>query len=116
MMLANFFALIDIMMIEHTVSNVESRSSSPRVVFFGMQGSFSAHVFMKLLESGLHICAVVLPALPVPGRKPPAIQRRDPSRSMRFMLPVAHAGQPVPLTHIAWAHHIPVWEVDRLAH
>jgi methionyl-tRNA formyltransferase len=107
---------IDNKMIEHTVSNVESRSPSPRVVFFGMQGQFSASVLMKLLESDLDVCAVVLPAMPIPGRKPPVIQRREPSRAMRSMLPVAHTMQPVPLTQIAWMRHIPVWEVDRLAH
>lgn len=104
------------MMIEHAVSNVESRLSLPRVVFFGMQGKFSASVLMKLLERGVDVCAVVLPAMPIPGRKLPAIQRREPSRAMRSMLPVAHNSQPVSLTRIAWTRHIPVWEVDRLAH
>jgi methionyl-tRNA formyltransferase len=32
------------------------------------------------------------------------------------MLPVAYNMQSAPLTQIAWTRHIPVWEVDRLAH
>jgi methionyl-tRNA formyltransferase len=35
---------------------------------------------------------------------------------MRSMLPVARSASPLALTQIAWEHHIPVWEVDRLAH
>jgi methionyl-tRNA formyltransferase len=81
-----------------------------------MQGKFSSSILMKVLERGIDVCAVVLPATPVPGGKPPAIQRREPSRAMRSMLPVAHNSLPTPLTQIAWARHIPVWEVDRLAH
>jgi methionyl-tRNA formyltransferase len=104
------------MMIEHTVSNVESCPQSPRVIFFGMQGKFSASILMKLLERGIDVCAVVMPATPVPGRKPPTIQHREPSRAMRSMLPVAHNSQPTSITQIAWTRHIPVWEVDRLAH
>lgn len=97
------------------MSNVMSEQCSPRVLFFGMQGDFSSAVLTKLLAGDVEIGAIVIPAVPLPGSKPPAIQQRTLSRAMR-LLPLARGAAPDSLMHIAWQKHIPVFEVYRLAH
>jgi methionyl-tRNA formyltransferase len=84
-----------------------------------MQGDFSSTVLTALLDSGIDVCAVVLAAVPVPGRNPPAIQLREQSRAMRSVLPLVQgsgATFPMQLAQLAWNHHIPVWDVYRFAH
>ncbi len=107
---------LDSIMIEYSVSNSESTPQSPRVLFFGMQGSFSATALQCLLDCGIEVCAVVLPAPSSPGGKPLVIQRRQPSRALRSQLPLVHSLLPVSLMPIAWSRNIPVWEVERFAH
>ncbi len=97
------------------MSNIVSKQHFPRALFFGMQGNFSAPFLTTLLDSGIEVAAVVVPASPVPGSKPPAIQPRVRPRSMRTILPLANASLHSSILQTAWAHEIPVWEVQHLA-
>ncbi len=100
---------------ESVVSNIVSKQHPPRVLFFGMQGNFSAPFLTTLLDSGIEVAAVIIPASPLPGSKPPAIQRRERPRFMRTILPLANASQHSSILQTAWARELPVWEVQRLA-
>ncbi len=85
----------------------------PRVLFFGMQGNFSSPSLIALLESGVDVDAVIVPASPLLGIKPPPIRRVEPP-TRRPILPLVHA--PFSILHIAWERQIPVWEVFNLKH
>jgi methionyl-tRNA formyltransferase len=101
------------------LSNRMTTQVKPRVIFFGMLGNFSRLVFSALLARKIEICAVVLPATPIPGLAPLPIRRREPPqtlRSLRFSLPLVGSGSPQELLHMAWERRIAVWEVSRLAH
>jgi methionyl-tRNA formyltransferase len=99
---------------ERAVSNIVSKQRPPRALFFGMQGNFSAPFLTTLLDSGIEVAAVVVPAIPLPGNKPPAIQRRERPRFMRTILPLANAALYSSILQTAWARELPVWEVQRL--
>lgn len=86
---------------------------APHVLFFGMQGSFSSPSLIALLESGIEVSAVIVPASPLPGIKPPSIRRLElPTR--RPILPLAYTASSV--IHVALELNIPVWEVFSLKH
>src|SRR6059058_3300531 len=87
----------------------------PRVLFLGMQSNFSIPALTILLESGVEVCAFVLPASPVPGLEPPAIRRREQSRAPRTMLPLVNRSLQPSMIQLAQARQIPVWEVNSLA-
>ena len=91
-------------------TNTERR---PRVLFFGMQGNFSTPSLQALLESDIEVCAVVVPVLPIPGVRQPAIQRREQPRGVRSALPLLSLHPSI--VEMAWKQHIPVWEVRRLS-
>lgn len=93
-----------------------SNPVAPRVLFFGMQGNFSAACLHALLAQRIEVCAVVMPATPLPESQPVTIQRREPPRTMRSLLPLAQSGSPIPLLHTAWSRDIAVWEAGHLAH
>lgn len=97
------------------MSSYPSRERVPRVIFFGMQSNFSIPSLQALLESGVDVCAVVLPALVLPGSERRPIQRRNPSHLVRAPLSLLNGATPS-LLHIAWARGIPVWEVGQLGH
>lgn len=96
------------------MSNISAARRSPRVLFFGMQGQFSSPSLATLLESGIEVCAIVVPSTPVPGRETPAIQLREPPR--RTALPIANGGLSSSIIQTAWKKQIPVWEVRHLGH
>ena len=100
---------------ERTVSNIVSKQHSPHALFFGMQGNFSAPFLTALLDSGIEVAAVVIPASPLPGTCLPAVQRRERPRSMRTILPIANSSLHPSILQTAWARGLPVWEVQRLA-
>ena len=100
---------------ESVVSNIVSKQGPPRALFFGMQGNFSAPFLTALLDSGIEVAAVVVPASPLPGNTLPAIQRRERPRFMRTILPLANASLHSSILQTAWARELPVWEVQRLA-
>ncbi|QBD77966.1 methionyl-tRNA formyltransferase [Ktedonosporobacter rubrisoli] len=87
---------------------------SPRVIFFGMQGPFSLPSLVALLEAGIEVCAVVVPATPLPGTRQPAIQLREPPGVTRAALPLLNSSLQTSIVQLAWKRHIPVWEVQRL--
>jgi methionyl-tRNA formyltransferase len=97
------------------MSNSFSSAQRPKVLFFGTLGSFSLPSLAALVENNIEVCAVVLPALPIPGRETPAIQQREQSGLGRRALPIAIGPLPDTITHFAWSHSIPIWNVYRLS-
>lgn len=97
------------------MSNPMSSEHHPRILFFGMQSNFSIPALTALLESGVEVCAVVLPASPVPGLEPLAIRRREQSRTPRPMLPLRNTSLQPSVIQLAWTRQIPVWEVTSLS-
>src|SRR6266566_1400612 len=88
-----------------------SAQHRPRVLFLGMQGDFSPPSLRALLDNGIEVCAVVVPASQQSGLDLPAIVRREQPRTTRPILPLLHAS----ILQLAWAQHIPVWEVQRIS-
>src|SRR5438105_3944452 len=102
-------------MIEGLMSNPILSERPPRVLFFGMQSNFSIPSLTALLERGVEVCAVVLPASPVPGSELPAIRRREQIRATRMMLPLMNTSLHHSVIQLASARQIPVWEVNSLS-
>jgi methionyl-tRNA formyltransferase len=89
--------------------------SAPRVLFLGMQGNFSHPPLRALLEAGIQVCAVVIPAELSLTEALPAIIRREQLQTSRTMLPVLHSTIHTSILQLAWERHLPVWEVHRLS-
>src|ERR1700738_1930773 len=89
-------------------------NSRPRVLFFGMEGVFSAPVLQTLLKQQLDICALILPASPLAEKIAPPIQRREPPLTKRTQLPLLSARPS--LLQLAHSYHVPVWETLHLSH
>lgn len=88
---------------------------SPRVLFFGVEGSFSWPSLYALDESVIDICAIVKP-VPKATRKSaklPAITRLESSRG-RSSLPMHDSPYDI-FTRFAENRDIPLYEVRRLA-
>lgn len=88
---------------------------SPRVLFFGVEGSFSWPSLNALDEGVIDICAIVKPA-PRATRKSadlPAIARLEPSQ-MRSSLPMYDSPYQI-FSRFAESRDIPLYEVRRLA-
>lgn len=98
-------------MIESLMSNRPSTNDRPRVLFMGMSGNFSRPSLLALLESGVDVCAVVLPSS-VRDASQPAIRRLGPPAKARPMLPVLSSSLHTSIAHIAWERSIPLWEVQ----
>jgi methionyl-tRNA formyltransferase len=97
------------------ITVTENVRQAPRVLFFGMPGNFSAPILATLLQHGINVCAVVLPAISRPGIQPAAIQRRLPPRALRSVLPLVREGVPADFLQVATVRRVPIWEVSRLA-
>jgi len=95
------------------MSNTKFKSDAPRVLFMGMTGRFSPPSLLTLLESGIDVCAVVLPTRARRGGMPP-VGRLEPPRTRS--LPVLSSSLHTSIAHIAWEHSIPVWEVSGMSH
>ena len=93
---------------------VEPKSRTPRVIFFGMRGSFSHPPLLALLENGIDVLAVVLPAQ-VEDATQPGIRCLEPLPKARSLLPVLHSSLHTSILQIAWEREIPVWEVQRMS-
>ncbi len=98
---------------EHQILDEMLAVQAPRILFFGMQSNFSTPSLVALLESGIDVAAVIVPATPLPGIQPPSIRRLEPP-TRRPILPLAHTASSV--LHIAWERSIPIWEVHSLRH
>src|SRR5947209_15372465 len=80
-----------------------------------MQGNFSLPSLRALLDDGIEVCAVVLPASRRPGLDRPAITRREQPREARAVLPVLNSSLHSNLAQFAWERQIPLWEVSRMS-
>lgn len=100
------------------MSNGVPLERPPRVLFFGMQGNFSLPPLKALLEKGIEVCAVVVPA-PLSSSDnqtpAPAIRRKELARTGHSLLPLLHSSLHNTIIQLAEAQHIPVWEVVRLS-
>ncbi len=86
----------------------------PRALFLGMAGSFSPPALLALLNGGIDVCAVVLPARNHQAGQP-ALRLIEKPFQARPMLPVLHSSLHNSIVNIAWKQHIPVWEVASMA-
>lgn len=96
---------------QHDMSNTLSMQRPPRVLFLGMQGDFSPPSLRALLDNGIEVSAVVVPASQPSGLGLPAIWRREQPHTSRPILPLLHAS----VLQLAWAQHIPLLEVQRIS-
>jgi len=90
----------------------------PRVLFFGMQGNFSFPALHALLESGVEVCAVVVPSSSIMTGECPALYQPKPlhfSPPQRSQVPMLNAMLSANIRQLAWTHAIPLWEVTRLS-
>jgi methionyl-tRNA formyltransferase len=87
----------------------------PRAIFLGMQGNFSLPPLRALLEAGIEVCAVVVPASQSPMQDLPAIRRQEQPEASRSTLPVLQPAMYNSILRLAWDRQIPVWEVHRLS-
>src|SRR5579859_74599 len=92
----------------------EKIPTAPRVLFLGMTGNFSPPSLLSLLESGVEICAVVLPARDHHAGQP-ALRRLEKPAQARPMLPVLQSSLHNSIVTIAWKRDIPVWEVASMS-
>ena len=68
-----------------------------------------------LLQNGVEICAIVIPAAPKPGSDQLPILRKDRPRLERSALPMLNSSLQNNIVQLAWQHQLPVWEVARLS-
>jgi methionyl-tRNA formyltransferase len=87
----------------------------PRVMFLGMQGRFSYAPLLALLEAGIQVCAVVIPAEQGFEVDLPAIQKQEQPPSPRSMLPVLNSSINSSILDLARMRDIPVWKVRHLS-
>jgi methionyl-tRNA formyltransferase len=87
----------------------------PRILFLGMSGRFSLHSLRALLESGIEVCAVVIPAANDAIADGVAFYRREQARPIGSTLPVLNASVERSIVQLAWERKIPVWEVSNLS-
>ncbi len=97
------------------MSNTISSGRPPRVLFFGMDGNFSHPPLRSLLDNGIEVSAVIVPATQTPGIELSAIRKRVQPRAARSMLPLLHSSLHVSILQLASERDIPVWEVHRLS-
>ncbi|MFL5626643.1 MAG: methionyl-tRNA formyltransferase [Ktedonobacteraceae bacterium] len=87
----------------------------PRVLFLGMQGNFSLPPLHTLLQNGIDVCAVVIPAADGPDRDPLPIKRKERPPLVRPLLPMLKSSLQNNIVQLAWQRQIPVWEVTGMA-
>ncbi len=97
------------------MSNTKRSTHPPRVLFLGMQGNFSQPPLRALLEAGIEVCAVVMPAVQSPMQQSLASMRlRERPQAARSGLPVLQSTLHTSILQVAWERQIPVWEVQSL--
>ncbi len=97
------------------MSNSVPLERPPRVLFLGMQGNFSLPPLKALLEQGIEVCAVVIPAPWNSNDDQIAIRRKESVRMGRTSLPVLNSSLHTTIIQLAEAQHIPIWEVARFS-
>ena len=93
------------------MSNMLQTQRLPRVLFFGMQGKFSYAPLHALLEAGIQVCAVVVPAEQGFQGEQPAIQKQEQQPLSHSILPVLNSS----ILDLARERNIPVWKVRQLS-
>src|SRR5690348_11506725 len=96
------------------MSNIDKSLPAPRALFLGMGGNFSPPSLLSLLESGVEVCAVVLPARDRHAGQP-ALRLLEKPAQARPLLPVLQSSLHNSITTIAWKRGIPVWEVASIS-
>ncbi len=86
-----------------------------RLIFFGMLGQFSLITLDTLLGAKVEIEAVVIPANPATPHQPPRQLFPVPTSNSDVDLPLVDPYHECNIIHTAWAHHIPVWEINSLS-
>ena len=97
------------------MSNTAQTAHLPSVLFLGMQGRFSYPPLRALLEAGIQVCAVVIPAEQVFEAELPAIQKLEQLLLSRTMLPVLNSSIHSSILELARERNIPVWKVRQLS-
>ena len=87
----------------------------PRVLFLGMQGRFSYAPLRALLEAGIQVCAVVIPAKTGYDMELPAIQKQEQFPLSHSILPVLNFSINSSILDVARERNIPVWKVWQLS-
>ncbi|HEY6543259.1 MAG TPA: formyltransferase family protein [Ktedonobacteraceae bacterium] len=96
------------------MSNIDISSPVPRALFLGMAGNFSPPSLLAVLESGVEVCAVVLPARDHHAGQP-ALRLMEKPAQVRPTLPVLQSSLHNSIVTIAWKRGIPVWEVASMS-
>lgn len=97
------------------MSNSVPLESPPRVLFFGMQGNFSLPPLKALLDKGIEVCAIVIPAPRDSFDSQSTIRLKEPVWMGRLPLPLLNSSLHSTIIHLAEARRIPIWEVARLS-
>ena len=94
---------------------VKLMERSPRVLFLGMQGNFSLPSLQALLDSGVEVCAIVMPASQDARKDRPVIYQPAQPRFAHSLVPVLNSTLSGTIAQLAYAHALPLWEVVRLS-
>ncbi len=85
-----------------------------RILYFGMMGEFSRAPLTALLDAGIDVCGVIVPAARTdPGSPPISRLAPEPTGSD---VPIVDPYLEPNILHLAWQRDIPVFEVGRLGH
>ncbi len=84
-----------------------------RIVYFGMTGRLSGPPLEKLLTAGVEVRAVITPSTVVGGERRP--RQLSPPPPAPSDVPLIDPHLEPNMLHLAWRHHIPVWQVNNLA-
>jgi methionyl-tRNA formyltransferase len=87
----------------------------PRVLFFGMQGRFSYAPLSALLQAGIEVCAVIIPAEQSFEEELPPIQKLEQQPLSHSMLPVLNSTINSSILDLARERNILVWKVQQLS-
>ena len=101
--------------VDPTYDLTSSISHPPRVLFLGMQGRFSYAPLLALLEAGIEVCAIVIPAEQSFEVELPPIQKLEQQPLSRSMLPVLNSSIHSSIFDLAQARDIPIWRVRQLS-
>ena len=97
------------------MSNVIQTQHLPRVLFFGMQGKFSYAPLSALLEAGIEVCAIIIPAEQSFEEELPPIQKLVQQPLSHSMLPVLNSTIHSSILDLARERNILVWKVRQLS-
>jgi methionyl-tRNA formyltransferase len=97
------------------MSNKTQNPHLPRVLFFGMQGRFSYAPLCALLEAGISVCAVIIPAEKSFEEELPPIQKLEKQPLSHSMLPVLNSTIHSSILDLARERNILVWKVRQLS-